>query len=144
MDVDRVSRLIEDIEGTLRVVSELVGSSFEDFMRDVRSRYALRYAIVEIVESSTALGLHILREDFGVERVESYSQVFDKLVENGVISSAIGEGMKRLVRLRNLVVHRYWEVDDARMYREAREGEIDIVKRFIEEIKGYVSRARGS
>ena len=95
-----------------------------------------------MVESSAALGLHILREDFGVERVESYSQVFDKLVENRVISAAVGEKMKRLVRLGNLVVHRYWEVDDARVYREAREGGIEVVKRFIEEVRGYVSRAR--
>lgn len=43
-----------------------------------------------------------------------------------------------------LMVHRYWEVSGAGICREAREGGVDIVEKFAEEIKGYVSRARGS
>jgi hypothetical protein len=35
------------------------------------------------------------------------------------------------------------EVDDARIYREAKEGGVNVVRRFVEEVKGYVSRAGG-
>jgi len=98
---------------------------------------------VEIVEAASTLGLHILREGFGVERVDSYSQIFDKLAEKGVISYSVGEEMKKLVRLRNLIVHRYWEVDDARIYMEAKKGGINVVKRFLREVEEFVSRVRG-
>ncbi|MEM1610745.1 MAG: DUF86 domain-containing protein [Sulfolobales archaeon] len=142
MDIDRVSRLLRDIERTLNVIEEIVDVDLSVFIADVRSRYALRYAIVELVEATATLGLHILREDLNIERVESYSQIFDKLVENSIISVDTGERMKKVVRLRNLIVHRYWDVEDTRIYREARESGIEVVKRFIEEVKSYVSRRR--
>ncbi len=66
-------------------------------------------------------------------------QVFRKLLERGVLSRDVGEGMIKLVRLRNLIVHRYWEVDDTRMYREIREEGIRLVRRFIGEVERYVS-----
>jgi len=88
---------------------------------------------VEIVEAASTLGLHILREGFGVERVDGYSQIFDKLAEKGAISYSVGEEMKKLVRLRNLIVHRYWEVDNARIYMEARGSGTTIAERFVEE-----------
>jgi len=65
------------------------------------------------------------------------------LGEEGVISPRVGEGMQKLVRLRNLIIHRYWEVDDARVYREARSGGLDLVEEFAEEVEAYVARARG-
>ncbi len=49
--------------------------------------------------------------------------------------------MIRFVRLRNLIVHRYWEVDDARMYKEIKEEGFRIVRRFIEEVESFASRA---
>ena len=67
--------------------------------------------------------------------------MFKKLVEHGVLSRDVGEGMVRLARLRNLIEHRYWEVDDARLYREVREEGIGLVRRFIGEVERYASRA---
>jgi len=57
----------------------------------------------------------------------------------GVLSRDVGEGMIRLVRLRNLIIRRYWEVDDIRMYREVKEEGIKLIRRFIEEVEGHVS-----
>jgi len=95
---------------------------------------------VEIVEATTSIGLHILREYFN-EGAEGYVGVFRALLGHGVLSSDVGEGMIRLVRLRNLIVHRYWEVDDIRMYREIKGEGIKLIRRFIEEVERYVSRA---
>ncbi|UNQ73171.1 HepT-like ribonuclease domain-containing protein [Infirmifilum sp. NZ] len=49
--------------------------------------------------------------------------------------------MIKLVRLRNLIVHRYWEVDDARVYREVKEEGIRLVRGFVEEVERYASGA---
>ena len=69
-----------------------------------------------------------------------YTQVFRKLLD-GVLSKSTGEGMIKLARLRNLVVHRYWEVDDIRVHREVKEEGIGLVTRFVEEVAQHVSRA---
>ena len=35
-----------------------------------------------------------------------------------MISYEVAEGMAALAFLRNMVVYRYWDIDDARIYRE--------------------------
>ncbi|MBS7637319.1 DUF86 domain-containing protein [Candidatus Bathyarchaeota archaeon] len=137
----RADRLLEEIEGSLKVAEKIVRMDFNSFISDVRNRYTLRLALVEIVEASVTLGLYILRERFDVEAVEGYVQVFRKLMEHGVISPNVEIGMERLTRLRNMIIHRYWEADDARIYREAGGSGLMIIRRFVEEVEGYASRA---
>jgi len=140
VDSERVSRLLEEVRESLRVVESIVSLNLSEFIGDVRNRYTLRLGVVEIVEAATSIGLHILRERLG-EEAEGYVQVFRKLTEHEVLSKDVGEGMIKLVRLRNLIVHRYWEVDDARVYREVKEEGIRLVRRFVEEVERYASGA---
>ncbi|MGB9717840.1 MAG: type VII toxin-antitoxin system HepT family RNase toxin [Thermoproteota archaeon] len=135
---ERISRLLKDVGNSLKIAEDLTSLSLDEFLGDVRNRYTLRLALVEIVEAMTSLGLYILRERLKTE-AEGYIAVFRKLVENGVISKEVGDSVERLTRLRNLIIHRYWEVDDARVYREAREGGLNIIKRFVDEVRSYAS-----
>ena len=80
-----------------------------------------------------ALGIHLL-EARGRRVPESYGAVFRRMAEEGMVSWEVAEGMRRLAGLRNLLVHRYWEVDDGRIYDEARGSGLDIVRRFVEEV----------
>ena len=109
------------------------------FLSDFRNRYTLRMVLVEIAEASATLSLHILRNLLDVRRIEGYTRIFDKLVEHGVLSQELSEGMRRFIRLRNLIIHRYWEVDDIRIYREAKGSSLEIISRFLAEVEDYVS-----
>lgn len=70
--------------------------------------------------------------------VETYSEVFEELGRRGVISRDVSGGFKRLVGLRNMLVHRYWVVDDARIYREAKGNGLSTVRRFVNEVRRYI------
>lgn len=48
----------------------------------------------------------------------------------------MGELVK-LARLRNLLVHRYWIVDDERMISEARSGGLHAIRAAIDDIRGF-------
>jgi len=140
VDRERVSKLIEEIRRSLRVAEEIISLDLNEFLADVRNRYTLRLSIVEIVEAATLIGLHILREQFS-DTAEGYVQVFRKLLERGILSRDTGEGMIKLARLRNLIVHRYWNIDDARVYTEIKKVGIELVKKFIREVEEHTSRA---
>jgi len=79
----------------------------------------------------------ILEKDFS-EAVESYREAFLKLAEKGVISAGVAERMAALAGLRNLIVCRYWAVDDMRIYRDARGSGVEAVEKFISEVLRYV------
>lgn len=113
--------------------------SLDEFIRNRGMRFAMRYSVVLIVEAATDLGIAILKQCFG-EGAESYREVFLKLAEKGVVSFGVAEGMASLASLRNMIVYRYWGIDDARIYREARSDGVDVVEKFIREVEGYISK----
>ncbi|MFB0562546.1 MAG: DUF86 domain-containing protein [Candidatus Lokiarchaeia archaeon] len=86
------------------------------------------------------LSFYFYREKLGIEKVEGYSDIIKKLVHNSVVSAEAGEEMEKLVGLRNLVAHHYWEVDDPRIHREAKGSGLGIIKRFVSEVEEYVLR----
>jgi Uncharacterized conserved protein, COG2445 len=53
-------------------------------------------------------------------RAYRYAECFEKLAAQGVIDSALAERLKAMARFRNLLLHRYWEVDDQRVLTIAR------------------------
>ena len=142
IDVQRVERLLTEIEEALDVISSSLMVREDEFLSDVKSIYAVRYAIVRIVEAAALVGMHILEMRYGVT-VETYSDVFGQLSRRGVISPDVSEGFRRLVGLRNLVIHRYWIVDDARIYREAKGNGLRIIREFIDEVRRYVRGEAG-
>ncbi len=138
VDVVRVMRLLKDIVDALDVLEGEVRRPLEEFVRDKRSVFAVRHAIVVIVEAAAQIGVHILEEIGSLP--ESYREIFILLAKHGVISEETGAAMARLAGLRNLIVHRYWTIDDARIREEALKGGVEAIRRFVEEVKRYVER----
>ena len=60
-----------------------------------------------------------------------------KAGEHGIISVALAERLRRLAALRNILVHRYWNIDDARVYVETQANLSDLAT-FIDEIEATV------
>jgi len=137
VDAELVERRLGEIEEATKYVSLLLEEGEEKFASSFKSRLALRHLILMIVESAASIALHILAEDFE-ERAESYGEAFEKLARRGVLKPETALEMAAMARLRNLIVHRYWLVDDLRIYREARGSGLEIVRRFVEEVRRYV------
>ena len=51
------------------------------------------------------------------------------LEELDVISSDLAKRLKRMARFRNLIVHLYWQVDDAKVY--------EIIKKDLGDLEEY-------
>jgi len=69
-----------------------------------------------------------------------YSDIFRRLSKYAVLEESTGKDMERLAKLRNLIIHRYWEIDDARIYIEVKDKGVNIIKNFMVEVEKYVSR----
>lgn len=140
IDREYFGNVIREINDGLEEIREIVTAmDLEDFMRNRSKRFAMRYSIVLVVEAAADLGIAILRQGFN-EEARSYREVFLKLAEKGVISFNVAEGMASLASLRNMIVHRYWDIDDARIYREARSGGVEVIEGFVREVRDYVAK----
>jgi len=142
-DVGRVRELLSEIEEALGLLDELFSRPREEFLSSWRDRFAARYLLMELVEACSSLGVHLL-EALRNRVPSSYAQVFNMMAEEGLISWRVAEGMRKLAGLRNLLVHRYWEVDDGRIYDEARAGGLELIREFMREVRAYLASRIGA
>ncbi|MEM3447224.1 MAG: DUF86 domain-containing protein [Candidatus Korarchaeum sp.] len=140
----KVKQRISEIEEAIDELEKLFLMDEESFLRNRTARFSARYSIVQVVEAAADIGLHVLERRFN-ESPESYRDVFRKLALHGIVSPNTAEEMSKLAGLRNIVVHRYWDVDDLMIYREAKSNGLESVRRFLKEVMSNLpEEARGS
>ena len=116
VDVDLVRNKIDDIKFSIEELKRLTSKDFVDI--GVDERYSIRYNIIVLVESLVSLCMHIAVEAYG-KTPSSYRESVRFIAERlnmGCISD-----LESVVGLRNLLIHRYWTVDDERVYESVKE-----------------------
>ncbi len=127
-----IASLVGEIREDVLRAKELASRPFEEL--SLYERLALRYLVIELVEASATICIHLLRKLYGIE-AEGYPQCFLKLGRLGLIPASLAQRLAGAARLCNLLVHRYWEVDDKRLLEAVRRGLRDFEEfaRIVEE-----------
>jgi len=130
---DYISRLVLDIRKSIEAINRLTSKPYET-MTDAE-RFATRYHLIVMAEALIAIAIHIARRAFSKEP-ETPSHALKILKDEKLISSKEYNDLLSLIRLRNLLVHRYWVIDDERIYNNVKNNFKSIMK-FIEGIMRY-------
>lgn len=77
-------------------------------------KYAVRYHVIVLAEALGSICLHVAKEDLQQEPL-SYSECF-RLLDEEEVSDNCAKELTALVRLRNLLSHRYCIIDDNQVY----------------------------
>ena len=142
VDRRQLIMFLREADEALAIARRIVeGYDIEEFMSNVEARYALRYSLILLVEAIADAVTLILEAHYGVAP-DSYRDAMLLAGEKGVIPYDVARELAKLASLRNILVHRYWRVDDERLYRETRKGLESIVKA-LEALRGY-AEASGS
>jgi len=139
MDSELLRKLISEAHKDLNMAKRIVSINTDEFLSDFRNILSLRHLIVQLAEILCDICLQIVIEDFK-QKPETYIECIDILKLKHVISEDTARVMKELIRLRNRVIHRYWTVDDLRLYSETRNIGLRAYKKFLEEVEEYVRK----
>ena len=118
VDRDLVEARVREIHDAVRLLEELTARGFEELT--LHEKLSMRYLVIQLVEAAASICVHLLAEGFN-ERAESYPGCFARLGELGIVPRDLAARLAAAARLRNLV-HRYWAIDDRRVYESVREG----------------------
>ena len=110
LDIDYLKNRLKEIRKIINEIGKMVSKPFNHLSID--ERYAIRYQIIVLAEALGSMCLHITIEDFGYEP-SSYAECFKFLGDKSLVDS---EELIKIARLRNLLVHRYWNIDDLKIY----------------------------
>lgn len=119
MDSELLRKLISEAYKDLNMAKRIVSMNTDEFLSDFRNMLSLRHLIVQLAEILCDICLQIVIEDFK-QKPETYIECIDILKLKHVISEDTARVIKELIRLRSRVMHRYWTVDDLRLYSETR------------------------
>jgi uncharacterized protein YutE (UPF0331/DUF86 family) len=123
-----VSRMASEARSSIAFVLKIVERPFEALSE--AEKYAIRYHLITIAEAVASMALHLCRNLLD-RRPETPIHAFRLLAERGLISNEASMEFSELVRLRNLLVHRYWVIDDEKVY-ESIKRDFRCVEEFIE------------
>ncbi len=133
MELNRelVERRIREIHDSMEIIGKIVSKRFEDL--SVMEILAMRYAAIQLVEASASICVHILMTLLD-ERPEGYPDCFIRLSEKEILPGDLAIRLASAARLRNLLVHRYWDISDLRVYADVKGG--------LSDFQEFVSRVR--
>ncbi len=112
VDVNQLKQRIAEVLGAKAELKRLTSKPFVEL--NLETKYAIRYHVIVLAEALGSICLHIATEEFS-QTPFSYSECFTFLDEQGVCSDC-AKDLRPLVRLRNLLAHHYWVIDDERVY----------------------------
>jgi len=132
-----VEARIREINDAVQMLMNLTAKGFGELT--FHERLSIRYLIIQLVEAASSICMHILLSVFN-ERAEGFPECFARLGIKGVIPEDLASGLASAARLRNLLVHRYWVIDDEKVYKSVKEGLRDF-NVYILHVKGFLERS---
>jgi len=124
------------IEESSQFIKDNLPDSLDEFRKNKLVRNALykeaEYAIQMVIDVAS-----IINTDLLLGMPESEDEIFSILEKKKVIQTDSLASLKELKGFRNILVHKYGEVDDEKAFVNIKEGLKDFDK-FIEEIRKFV------
>jgi uncharacterized protein YutE (UPF0331/DUF86 family) len=120
VNLDRLRELAGHLLGAVRELRELGQTPREAFFADSRTVNSAKYLLIVATEAALDICNHIAARRGG-RSPRDYADCLTVLREIGAVGEALAARLVRMARFRNLLVHLYWRVDDAEIYRVIQE-----------------------
>lgn len=114
IDRERVLARLDTLDGYLRELREILPVNPEGYRRVETRRACERLLQIAIESVIDVCGLLVTGLRLGLPGEED--DLFEKLAQAGVISSALRDRLRRMKGLRNILVHEYGRIDDRIVY----------------------------
>ncbi len=115
VDAARVRALLGRIHDRRARLEAYASLDLHEFLQDEKGVLACKYLLLTLIEDVLGLANHIIASE-GYRSPHDYADAFRVLAERGVVERPLGERLEAMARFRNLLVHVYATVDDARVY----------------------------
>jgi len=114
LDRERILSRIDELDGYLQEIHEIMPTSFEEYKSIEKRRACERLLQVSIESVIDICALIVTGLRLGLPSEED--DLFEKLAQAEIISSSIKETLNRMKAFRNILVHEYGRIDDRLVY----------------------------
>ena len=134
-----VSKRIDEVQKNAAIIRERYANrSVEWVLDDAIRALALERAVERIVGAMMDICRHVVSAK-GLGLIETYAEYPLRLVQHQLMPKALAEKVAELIKLRNVLAHRYLEVDYTKLHKKAKEIAERVAPSFVEWVKGFLS-----
>jgi uncharacterized protein YutE (UPF0331/DUF86 family) len=135
-DQDKMVKLISELRKSVARLQKLKETGRQKFLDSPDKVGSAKYHFIVAIESSIDMCNHIISRN-GYRVPEDYGDIFKVMGENGAFDVEFSEQLVKMAKFRNRLVHLYWEVDDAIIYKILEQNLKDFIK-FTKSIAGFL------
>lgn len=136
INIEKIKVLEKDIVDSIIEIKRIISKGKKNYLRDKNLVFSLRYLLIQVVEAMAGICNHIITRIVG-EIPQGYPDCFEKLKENNIINNNLSEKLKKISKLRNILIHKYWEIDDLKVF-SSTEKNIDDFEEFLKQINKFL------
>lgn len=136
INVELIRSRAREIRESLDKIRTYTGQTDDDFFADERNLYTVMHLLLICVEAVAGICNHLLAK-IARQAPASYSECFESLHELDILDDALVNRLIRMARFRNILVHRYWQIEPDLVLRYAREN-LEDFELFLQHIGRFV------
>jgi uncharacterized protein YutE (UPF0331/DUF86 family) len=133
---DKVRKITSEILTALERLEDLQKLTKAEFIADPHKIGSAKYNLIVAIEGAVDLCNHVISKN-GFRTPEDYTDTFMVMKEKGAFDERFTSSLIQMVRFRNRLVHIYWDVDDAELYRIIQTNLQDI-RQFLKEYGTFI------
>jgi uncharacterized protein YutE (UPF0331/DUF86 family) len=130
-----ITRMIRDLEASVQRLRKLQRYSYKEIEDDIEKFWAIEHGLQISIQSIIDIGNHIAAE-IGENEIEEYADILNILEKHNVLPLEFAENIRGMIGFRNLLVHRYGDVDVKIVY-DILQNRLYDFERFIGYIQSY-------
>lgn len=136
IDVQKLKLRLSEIQESTSQIQEYTSLPEKEFWKDKRNILSVEQLLLRAIEAVGSICVHVAAKKLH-KGVESPAECFEILEQGKVINASLAASLRKMARFRNLLIHRYWEVEERKVYEYAKKdlGDFD---RFIRKIAEYL------
>ena len=113
--MEKVYAKFRDIRESIERLRRFSATPRAEFLKDRDSQDIAGFRLIVATEAAIDACLHVAARTLN-QVPEEYAGCFKLLGEHHLIDQEVASRLAAMARFRNLLVHRYWEIDYGRMY----------------------------
>jgi len=135
-DQEKMAKLVSEFRKSVSRLQKLKELGQQKFLSDPDKIASAKYHFIVVIESSIDMCNHIISRN-GYRVPEDYGDTFRVMHEEGAFDIKFSGELVKMAKFRNRLVHLYWEIDDAMIYKIL-EGNLGDLNKFIKLIASFL------
>lgn len=140
-DKEKIAQRIYEVQLAISNLEKYVKMDESKFLSDGEKIAAAKYHLISIIEGCISICTHIsVKEMHKVP--DGYATCFKILADNKVLSETLASNLGKMVGFRNILIHKYWEIDNKKVYQYIKT-EIGNIQEYLKIVRDRYLRGKG-